>query len=171
MSSEPPHVTLELRSDPRYLCAARGLVDALAARLGFTDTACCQIALALDEALANVMRHGYDRETDRPIWVYIWPVQREGEAPELRIVIEDEARQVDPGAIKGRALEDVRPGGLGVHIIREVMDEVRYEQRPERGMRLTLVKRGNDTDRQTDDDSGRSAQHRCPEDTKDEAGK
>lgn len=170
MTEEAPHITLELRSDPRYLCAARGLVDALAARLGFSDTACCQIALALDEALANVMRHGYERQTDRPIWVYIWPLQHEQSAPELRIVIEDEARQVDPSSIKGRALEDVRPGGLGVHIIREVMDEVSYEQRPERGMRLTLVKRGGEADQQPGGETGRTASPRCPEDEKGEAG-
>jgi hypothetical protein len=38
-------------------------------------------------------------------------------------------------------LDDIRPGGLGVYIIREIMDEVRYEKREGGGMRLTLTKR------------------------------
>ena len=58
----------------------------------------------------------------------------------MLIVIEDEARQIDPAFIKGRELDDVRPGGLGVHIIREVMDVVEYESRDGVGMRLTLFK-------------------------------
>ena len=33
------------------------------------------------------------------------------------------------------------PGGLGVHIIREVMDEVTWERREPKGMRLTMIKR------------------------------
>ena len=55
-------------------------------------------------------------------------------------MIEDEARQVSPEQMRGRELEDIKPGGLGVHIIKEIMDEVTYEQRPNQGMRLTLVK-------------------------------
>jgi anti-sigma regulatory factor (Ser/Thr protein kinase) len=47
---------------------------------------------------------------------------------------------VDPATIRSRDLDDIRPGGLGVHIIHEVMDEVRYERRDSRGMRLTMVK-------------------------------
>jgi anti-sigma regulatory factor (Ser/Thr protein kinase) len=58
----------------------------------------------------------------------------------IRIVIEDEAKHIDPDHIKGRDLDEIRPGGLGVHIIREIMDEVVYEQRRPIGMRLTLVK-------------------------------
>jgi hypothetical protein len=63
-----------------------------------------------------------------------------GRCAGLRIVIEDCGRQADPDAIKGRDLDDIRPGGLGVHIIREVMDQAVYEKRPAGGMRLTLVK-------------------------------
>lgn len=64
----------------------------------------------------------------------------------LRIVLEDEAEQVDPATIKSRDLEEVRPGGLGVHIIKSVMDEVKYERREGVGglggvgMRLTMIK-------------------------------
>ena len=49
-------------------------------------------------------------------------------------------KQVDPESIQPRDLDDIRPGGLGVHIIREVMDEVAYEKRQGPGMRLTMIK-------------------------------
>lgn len=139
--SDKPHVRLEILSNPLYLCGARELVSAVAKRLSFDEMACCQIALAVDEALCNVIRHGYERQSDRPIWLSIYPEGKPDRPDTLRIVIEDEARQVDPEVIRSRDLEDVRPGGLGVHIIREVMDEVRYEKRGQVGMRLTMLKR------------------------------
>ena len=157
--SDTPHISLKLSSNPLYLSGARELVSSVARRLGFAEAQCSQIALAVDEALCNVIRHGYDRRADGPIWINIWPLDSAGHevgccklpgaTPEtsldseptgIRIVIEDEAKQVDPGVIKSRNLEEIRPGGLGVHIIKEVMDHVRYEHRQPRGMRLTMIK-------------------------------
>ena len=135
--SDAPFIRLEMQSNPLYLSGARDLIAAVAKRLGFSDVACCQIALAVDEALCNIIRHGYKRQGDGRIWVSL---ERRTDPDGLRIVIEDEARQVDPEKIRGRDLDEIRPGGLGVHIIREVMDEVVFEKRERIGMRLTLVK-------------------------------
>lgn len=139
--NERPHIKLELVSDPTYLCGARELVASISRRLGFEDMDCSKIALAVDEALCNIIRHGYNRAMDKPIWISVWPVPGDvHSAGGIRIVIEDEARQVDPSKMKSRDLDDIRPGGLGVHIIREVMDEAVYEKRSCGGMRLTMVK-------------------------------
>jgi len=137
--NNPPHIHLQLVSDPIYLSGARELIAAVSRRLGFNEEACGQIALAVDEALCNIIRHGYDKRKDAPIWLNLWP-SVDGQ-PGLTLVIEDEAKQVDVEQIKGRDLEEVRPGGLGVHIIREVMDVARFEKREKAGMRLTLQKR------------------------------
>lgn len=164
--SEQAHIAIEMLSQPRYLSGVRTLTAAVAQRLGFDESACGQVALAVDEALCNVIRHGYERNPNGTIWIRIWPVDDEaGEHCEgaaldapldqhrpraggIRIVIEDLALQVDPEQIRPRDLEEVRPGGLGVHIMRQVMDEVRFERRPAnetgqqgRGMRLTMIKR------------------------------
>lgn len=173
-----PQVHLQLQSNALLLAGARELVSAVAKRFGFADEACGQIALAVDEALCNVIRHGYNRAPDRPIWLSIFAegngwdfgpptvpaasagastgcgqagpaaagcgsgaCQPERHPDALRIVIEDEARQVDPAQIKSRNLDEVRPGGLGVHIIKSVMDEAVYEPRERIGMRLTMLKR------------------------------
>ncbi len=152
MADTKPHVYIELRSDPVYLSGARQLIASVAQRLGFDEMACSQIALAVDEALCNIIRHGYDRAVDRPIWLSVWPGRKDGQEPGMLIVIEDEARQIDPSVIKGRELDDVRPGGLGVHIIKEVMDEVGYEARESAGMRLTLFKRLVQAEQSTETD-------------------
>jgi len=137
---ERPHIKVEMLSNPVYLAGVRDLVSVTAQRLGFGDADRAQIALAVDEALCNIIRHGYDKRSDCPIWLHLWPLAHNGLVHGVRIVIEDEARQIDPTTIRGRDLEDIKPGGLGVHIIREVMDEAVYEKREGGGMRLTLVK-------------------------------
>lgn len=140
--STPPELRLEVVSNPMYLSGARDLIAAVARRLTFTEHQCAQIALAVDEALCNIMRHGYDRRTDGKIWLSLWPLSSPA-GPGLRLVLEDEAKQVDPATIKSRDLAEIRPGGLGVHIIKEVMDEAHYERREQRGMRLTMTKYKN----------------------------
>lgn len=140
--TEHPDLRLELVSDPRYLCGIREWITQISRAMGFDDVSGSQLALAIDEALANIMKHGYDREPGKPIWVSVFPLREGGTCESgVRVVIEDEARQVEPSQIKGRDLADIRPGGLGVHIIKEVMDSAVYEKRQPIGMRLTLVKR------------------------------
>jgi anti-sigma regulatory factor (Ser/Thr protein kinase) len=140
--TNPPSLRLEMVSDPVYLSGAREMVAAVSRRLGLTDEGAGQIALAVDEALCNIIRHGYDRRLDRPMWLRVWPLPEEAGKPAgIQIVLEDEARQVEPDKIRSRDLDEIRPGGLGVHIIREVMDDAKFEKRDGAGMRLTMVKR------------------------------
>lgn len=137
-----PNIRLELLSNPLYLSGVREFIAGVAKRLGFTETHCSQLALAVDEAMANVIRHGYDTKTDGKIWINVFHQGDARSGLSMTVVIEDEAKQVDPCTIKSRDLEDIRPGGLGVHIIKEVMDEAIYEKREcNCGMRLTLVKK------------------------------
>ena len=147
--ADRPEVRIQITSNPLYLSGTRELVAGVSRRLGFTEESCSQIALAVDEALANVIRHGYLKAPDKPIWISLYPTKEPGssgpfgdscQACSLRIVIEDEARQVDPSVIKSRGLDEIRPGGLGVHIIKSVMDHVEYVKRPAAGMRLTMIK-------------------------------
>lgn len=132
-------IELCVMSQPRYLCVVRAAVAAAIERYGFSEAQCARVMLAVDEAVTNVMRHGYAGAENQPIWVKVKPTDlndHEG----FTIVVEDRARQVDPNKIRGRDLEDVRPGGLGVHIIREVMDQVEYSKREDGGMRLVMAK-------------------------------
>ncbi len=153
MTSEPINqVRIQMRSDPRLLAGVRELIAAVARRLGFDQLTSSQIALAVDEALANVICHGYERCCHKPIWISIDELTDRPQHA-IRIVIEDEARPVDTGCIKGRDLDDVRPGGLGVHIMHEIMDTVQYEPRKPHGMRLTLIRVGNRAPAATKDEA------------------
>ena len=139
MTEPTPDLVMQLQSKPRLLSSVRSMVLSLTQRIGFDETECGHIALAIDEALANIIRHGYGERENEPIHIAIWILREE--PPGIRIMIEDEAEQIDPDSIQGRDLEDVRPGGLGVHIMREIMDFCQFEcRKQEKGMRVIMEK-------------------------------
>lgn len=139
MSAEP-HIVIRILSQPRYLAVVRAAVEAAAAKLGLSDDENARVTLAVDEAMSNIIRHGYHGRPDQPIWLRIAPVHEDGRSG-VELTIEDECRGVDLRKIQGRPLDEVRPGGLGVHIIKGVMDEAQYDRRPGgEGVRLRMVK-------------------------------
>ncbi|MBS0450625.1 MAG: ATP-binding protein [Proteobacteria bacterium] len=98
------------------------------------------VRLAVEEVSVNVMTHGYANESPGPITLALdW-----ARAPLLTIDIIDRARVFDPATVLPPSLDtgwDERPiGGLGWHLVRQMVDEVRYRPAPERGNHLTLVK-------------------------------
>ncbi len=131
-------VHLEILSRPELLAPVRGLVNGMALREGLDDLAACHLVLAMDEALTNVIRHGYGGRPDGRIWITAEPLGR-GEG--VRVTIEDRAVTVDPAQLRGRDLEDVRPGGLGLHLLRTLVDRFEHAPREDGGMRVILEKR------------------------------
>ncbi len=142
MNSRNLLLKMELRSNPETLCAVRGAVAQLTERLGFSEAECRAVVLGIDEALTNIIRHAYAGHPDRPIEIFFRRIQtssceKSGEA--LEIVLEDRGKKVDRAKLCGRALEDVKPGGLGLHFIRESMDALEFRRRVGRNQ-LRLVK-------------------------------
>lgn len=129
---------MAITSDPVQLASVRDAGEALALRIGFSPQVAGRIALALDEALTNVIKHGYGGQRGRPINIRLDRIEQGGRTG-IRVLIRDECAPVDPSVIKGRDLDDIRPGGLGVHLMRTIMDHVDYTPR-ERGMSLEMVK-------------------------------
>ena len=135
---ELPEVSCTLTSHPKYLPLIRAVVQEGAALAGFDSEATQEILLAVTEAVANVIRHAYDNHTDKRI-----DFELSVEHDEFRLDIIDYGTFVDPGQIASRPLEDVRPGGLGVHLIKTTMDKVEYKKNEQGGTTLTLVKRAS----------------------------
>src|ERR1700676_2022976 len=67
---------LELRSHPTLLCVVRGALGPLIDMLGFSAEQNREIIRAVDEAVANIMRHSYHSRLDQPIEVYCNRLQR-----------------------------------------------------------------------------------------------
>ncbi|HEY0233092.1 MAG TPA: ATP-binding protein, partial [Dokdonella sp.] len=96
-----------------------------------------RLVLAVDEACANIIRHAYGPQRSGDIGLRIL---RAG--PMLSFELTDAAPCVDPGKIKPKPLGECRPGGFGVALIEQVMDDWHVEPaRTGQGNRLTLRKR------------------------------
>jgi anti-sigma regulatory factor (Ser/Thr protein kinase) len=131
---------MALKSDPGHLPDARERLRAWALSRGWEEQQIAEIVLALDEALTNVIRHGYGGARDHTIQVCAEVVQDPQHGEGLEIRVRDFGKQVDPADICGRDLDDVRPGGLGVHIIRSMTNSVEYHRAEGGGMLLVMTK-------------------------------
>ena len=104
---------------------------------GCSDAVTGDIVIAVDEACQNIVRHAYAGE---PGGEFIVEIRRDGDS--VVVLLRDFARVVDPNSIRPRRLDDLRPGGLGTHFMREIMDDVDYQEAPgTRGNLLRMVKR------------------------------
>lgn len=133
---------LELQSNPESLCVVRATVERAAEVLHFADSNARAIVRSVDEALANVMRHAYGGRAGLPIEVFCKKVQSkgtEGKQEGLEIVLQDKGAPPDPKKFKSRPLDEIRPGGLGLHFIRESMDVVEFRRKKGKNQ-LRLVK-------------------------------
>ena len=130
-----PEVSCTLSSHPKYLPLVRAIVQEGAQLSGFNSEGTQEILLAVTEAVANVIRHAYDNQTDKRI-----DFELSVDAPVFRLDIIDWAKFVDPALIASRPLDEVRPGGLGVHLIKTTMDDVEYKRNGHGGTTLTLIK-------------------------------
>jgi len=140
ISSDGVLLKLQLHSDPKLLCVVRGALERLTEVLGFSASDCRSITRAVDEALTNIIRHCYHGRLDQPIEVSCKRLPRRASSSEgLEILLSDRGPAVDPAKLRGRRLDEIKPGGLGLHFIRQSMDSVEYQR--ERGInRFRMVK-------------------------------
>jgi serine/threonine-protein kinase RsbW len=133
---------LELPSNPELLCVVRSAMMRLTEEFGFPAGDCRALTRAVDEALANVIRHAYGGRPGQPIELLCRRIQaRIGgkQRAGLEIVLVDRGAPVDRKNLRGRSLDEVRPGGLGLHFIQWGVDVMQYK-RQARKNRLRLVK-------------------------------
>lgn len=129
-------VRFSVLSNVKYLEPIRTVVRELTQLAGFDEEQAHEILLAVQEGCSNVIRHCYKSCPDERIDIV---VRFQDDA--FVIVIDDYGEFVDPKEMRGRELEDVRPGGLGLHLMRTVMDHVGYERNQWGGTTLTMRRR------------------------------
>jgi sigma-B regulation protein RsbU (phosphoserine phosphatase) len=125
--------SLKIAGRPESLKTIRQVLESGLECFGVVDElVLCDIVLAVDEVCQNVIRHGYEGGYDKPLELLVKLqnsiVQEEEQV--LVIYISDEAPRVDQETLQAkkdaRDINEVRPGGLGLHIIQEVMDYFHY---------------------------------------------
>lgn len=131
---------LTLRSQLADLSLVSRWVQALASRHHFSERTTFAIDLCLEEALSNVIRHGYVGDPTQKLEIEFSVTAQGG----VSFVIEDTAphfRPFDPDTPlappSSVPLEEIVPGGHGIPLMRKFADFVEWEPLPQ-GNRLTL---------------------------------
>jgi anti-sigma regulatory factor (Ser/Thr protein kinase) len=135
-------LSLAIPSDPEFLTVVRSTVARLAEVLGFMPSDCRSVVVAVDEAMTNIIRHAYGSRKDRPINIICRRIHVSSNGKRraaLEIMLVDYGPAVDPTQLSARCLDEIKPGGLGLHFIRECLDVVSY-MRSGGENRLRLVK-------------------------------
>lgn len=122
------------------LVAFRGLIDRVCREQPTVDSETCyDLKLAVEEACTNVVTHGYAGMNPGSVVLSL-----ELDPGQIRVTMTDFGHPFepyDPGAPDLEAsLEDELPRGFGLHLIYQLMDEIRYEC-GEDGNHLTFIKR------------------------------
>jgi serine/threonine-protein kinase RsbW len=124
---KPVRTHLRIKSRTDRLREVREFVSECARDIGFRDDAVHKIALCCDEACTNVIKHSYQNAPDRDIDIRVIPGEKE-----IEIVITHDGKSFDPDEIKAPDMKEYlahyRRGGLGLHLIRSLMDRVFYRQ-------------------------------------------
>ena len=111
-----------------------------AKRAGLDESEIYAVQLAVDEASTNIMEHGYKQECPSRIDITC-EILKDG----LKVVIYDDAAPFDiesvPEPELDVRLEEVKPRGLGIFLMRKMMDEVQYKTTADKGNTLTMIKR------------------------------
>jgi anti-sigma regulatory factor (Ser/Thr protein kinase) len=140
------HLRLGMPSDPRFLAIARAAVGELSRIYGLPDEECRGVTLAVDEALANIIRHAYKNRDDQRI-----EFNCDVNAEQMEFTILDRGEPPDPARICGQPLDEFSLSGRGTHLIKAIMDEVSYKQ-VSGGNELKLIKRLPITKKRADGD-------------------
>lgn len=137
-ASLPPAMNrkIEFASHPANLCMVRNLVREFVEGLGLTVKEVDLIVLGVDEACTNIIRHVYNHESSHLIALCC---ERGEESVRFRLR-DYGAHPSEPHLLQGRELDAVRPGGLGLHLIRSAFDHVDF-QKQSVGTELVLTKR------------------------------
>lgn len=120
MTQEEKLLEMRIPAKPERLGLVRAVVKRAAKGSGCGDNLGEQLVIAVNEACMNVIQHAYGNNGTGDIVLEIFH-----NGAQIRFRLVDFAAPVDLDKVKSRDLEDVRPGGLGVHFISEIMDEVR----------------------------------------------
>ncbi|OGP63979.1 MAG: hypothetical protein A2169_12890 [Deltaproteobacteria bacterium RBG_13_47_9] len=128
-------VVIKVQSNPKYLSIVRGVTAKMGEIYGLSDSATEDVRLAVDEACSNVIKHAYEGDITQNIIVK-FRMSRKG----FEVLIEDRGLKAHPESMEGRDLNDIRPGGLGLHLIKRAFDIFTFDDRKKKGNRLRLVR-------------------------------
>ncbi|OYT15186.1 MAG: hypothetical protein B7C24_14375 [Bacteroidetes bacterium 4572_77] len=130
---------LSVNSDYAALDSIRQFIDHHAKAFGFKKNEASELALAADEACTNLIKHAYKFDKNKTIDISISSEQEQV----FSIIIEDSAEPFDiadsPKVNINSYIKAMKPGGLGVHIIKAVIDVIHYKPASKKNGKNRLI--------------------------------
>lgn len=130
---------LLVKSTTDNLAGIRDFIKSAADQSGFSEDTTGKIILAVDEACTNIIKHAYKNSPEGNIFIKI-----KFNDPKFSISITDEGSHFDPTRVPEPNLREYykekRVGGLGVFLIKKLMDEVNYSTLTGNKNQVILVK-------------------------------
>ena len=131
--------SITLPNDIEEVPQLAAFVDEVCEAVGFDMSTTMSINLAIEEAVVNVMSYAYPEGTTGHV-----NIEALADEKELKFIISDRGTAFDPTAEKEvdttLPAEDRPIGGLGIHLVRQIMDSINYERIDEMNV-LTLCKK------------------------------
>ena len=132
--------TVQFAARFEFLDEIRDYVGKIARESGFAEKAVYNIMLATDEAASNIIEHAYEGVGDG-----ILELSCGVRDDAMTIVLIDHGAPFDPSDVPmpdlNADLTERRIGGLGIFLMRKLMDEVHYESKTNKSNVLTMIKR------------------------------
>jgi anti-sigma regulatory factor (Ser/Thr protein kinase) len=133
--------TMQFAAKFEYLDEIRDFVGDIARAGKFSDKDVYNIQLAADEAASNIIEHAYEGVSDGLLEVSCG--LKDGV---VTIILVDHGESFDPSGVPmpnlKADLSERKIGGLGLYLMRKLMDEVHYDADPKKNRNtLTLIKR------------------------------
>lgn len=133
---------LTVASKSQNLEIIRKFIVGIAEKGGFSEDEISQIELAVDEASTNVIKHAHRLNPDKNVHIKVQMNDRQ-----ITIRICDQGTGFDANSIAApdliKYIQEAKKGGLGIHLMRNLMDEVSFEQQANSGNCVTLIKYRN----------------------------
>jgi len=134
-------MNVQFTANFEYLDEIRDFVGSIARDGGFSDKDIYNIQLATDEAASNIIEHAYEGVSDGILELSCGMLD-----DTIKIVLTDHGEPFDPGSIPMPDLKadltERKIGGLGIFLMRKLMDNVHYDSYPEKNSNtLTMIKR------------------------------
>jgi serine/threonine-protein kinase RsbW len=130
---------LNVPSSTENLALIRDFVTRVGSQAGLDDSEVANLELAVDEACANVIEHAYEHDATKQV-----VIRAIFDEKTLRIEVVDTGKGFEPQSIPEADLRKLaaerKSGGLGLRLIKSLMDEVHYEIEPGKKNELRMVK-------------------------------
>lgn len=117
----------------------RNFTDRLARKAGLEEMALMDVAVAVEEACVNAIKHGHQNDDNKPLRLQIKIDQQK-----LTVLVNDQGNGFDPKRLDGQNAQELlaRPknSGRGILMMKMLMDEVHFERKNSKGMQVRMVK-------------------------------